>query len=114
VEFDREVLIPHMTSSEGPPLAVGDVNGDGRVDIYIGASKWKIPGLFLQQADGSFRASHQEAFVRDSVHEDVDAVFADFDGDGDQDLIVASGGNEWRDHAEALTQRFYFNNGEGV
>ncbi len=35
-DFNREKLIPKMISTEGPKLAVGDVNGDGLEDFYYG------------------------------------------------------------------------------
>ena len=114
VEFDREQLIPHMTSAEGPALAVGDVNGDGLEDVFVGGAKWEQCALFFQRPDGKFEKSEQPGLVRDSIHEDVDAAFADFDGDGALDLVIASGGNEFRNDAEALRQRLYFNDGAGV
>lgn len=113
VEFDRETLIPHMTSTEGPALAVGDVNGDGREDVFIGAARDQQNALFLQQASGSFVRLRQDALEKDSLFEDVDAVFVDVDSDRDLDLIIASGGNEFTAPAEALKQRMYRNNGKG-
>ncbi len=114
IEFDRETLIPYMTSTEGPALAVGDVNGDGRDDIFIGNAKWKPGALFVQQSDGTFRRSAQPSIVQDSIFEDVDAAFADVDGDGDVDLLVASGGNEYRNTEAPRQQRLYRNDGSGL
>jgi hypothetical protein len=113
VDFDREPLMPHMLSTEGPALAVADVNGDGLDDVYIGGAKWQAGQLYLQQRDGRFRASAQPALAADSLSEDVDATFFDANGDGHPDLFVVSGGNEFWDQAEALRPRLYMNDGRG-
>ncbi len=112
-DYNRESLMPHLLSTEGPALAVADVNGDSLDDIYVGGAKWQAGNLFVQQRDGTFRASGQPAFVADSVAEDVDAAFLDANGDGHQDLFVVSGGNEFWGNAEALRPRLYVNDGRG-
>ena len=113
VEFNREQLIPHMTSSEGPALATGDFNNDGLEDFFIGSSKRKKSALYAQTSEGQFIYVTGPSITNDSVFEDVDAVFADVENDGDLDLIVASGGNEYAGTSLPLTQRIYINSGKG-
>ncbi|MDP4252434.1 MAG: VCBS repeat-containing protein [Bacteroidota bacterium] len=112
-EFDREPLLPHMLSTEGPALAVGDINKDGLEDVFIGSSKWEKSAIFLQDKAGKFRRSAQPALEGDSLYEDVDACFADMNHDGNEDLIVASGGNEYYGQDTALTPRIYLGDGSG-
>ena len=50
--------MPKLVSTEGPFLAVGDVNGDGLDDIFIGGAKGQPSALFIQQRDGRFARSN--------------------------------------------------------
>ena len=112
IEFNREPLIPHMHSREGPALAIGDINGDGLDDFFIGGAKHQSGRLYLQTQSG-FVYSNQPAFTQDQVAEDVASSFFDFDQDGDQDLIVVSGGNEFQGESENRKPRLYLNDGNG-
>lgn len=114
VDFEREQLIPKMLSTEGPAMAVGDVNGDGLDDVFMGGAKDQPGTLLLQQRDGRFAPSNAGVFEEDLVSEDVAAVFFDADGDRDLDLYVVSGGNEFSDLAPALQDRLYVNDGRGT
>lgn len=113
LDYNREPLMPHLLSREGPALAVADVNGDGLDDVYVGGAKWQAGRIYVQQRDGRFRATVQPSIAADSIAEDVDAAFFDANGDGYLDLVVASGGNEFWGDADALRSRLYLNDGRG-
>lgn len=113
VEFNRETLIPHAVSNEGPAIAVGDINGDKLEDIFLGNAKWKESELWIQKSNGKFIRSVQTSISADSTYEDVDAAFTDLNNDGFKDLVVASGGNEFSNESEYLLSRIYINDGKG-
>jgi hypothetical protein len=113
IEFNRERLIPFMVSREGPALAVGDVNGDGLDDVFVGSAKRVPAALFFQDSKGHFKKQDQPAIRQDSIFEEVDACFADLDQDGDLDLILADGGNEYRGTDTPMRQRAFLNDGKG-
>ncbi len=94
-DFNREGLMPHKISTEGPAFTIGDVNGDGRADVFAGGAKRQAARLFLQRPDGLFAPGPDAPWRADSLHEDVDAAFFDANGDGALDLYVVSGGNEY-------------------
>ena len=112
-DFDRERLMPRMVSTEGPAMAVGDVNGDGLDDIYFGGAKDQPGALLVQQSDGRFVETDAAVFAADSLSEDVAAIFFDANGDRHPDLYVVSGGNEFSELAPALQDRLYLNDGRG-
>lgn len=112
-DFKRERLIYHMMSTEGPHGCKGDVNGDGLIDVYICGAKDQPGALFIQMKNGTFESVEQNLFEVDMVSEDMDCVMFDADNDGDNDLYVASGGNEFPESSSALSDRFYLNDGKG-
>ncbi|MCM4172390.1 hypothetical protein DHD32_12925 [Arenibacter sp. TNZ] len=112
-DFDKQVLLPHKQSQFGPALAVGDVNGDGLEDFFIGGAAGYEPALFLQNKAEEFKKVPSKTWNQALRYEDLDAVFFDMDNDGDQDLYVVSGGNEWAPNSEYYQDRLYINDGKG-
>jgi enediyne biosynthesis protein E4 len=114
VDFNVQYLIPHEQSTRGPKIAVGDVNKDGLDDFYACGAKGQPGTLMEQQKDGSFKAIDTALFAKYAPCEDVDAVFFDANGDGWQDLLVISGGNEPNLNSPfLLTDRLFINDGKG-
>jgi len=114
LEFDREPLIPHMVSREGPALAVADINHDGYEDVFIGSSKTFRSKILMQDVRGKFSEHVQKAPMEpDSMYEDVDACWVDVNNDTHVDLVVASGGNEYYGKDRHLNSRVYLNDGIG-
>ena len=99
--------MPHLLSTEGPALAVGDVDGRrARRPVRRRARSGSRAALLVQRRDGTLpRARRSRRFAADSLAEDVDAAFFDADGDGDLDLYVVSGGNEFWGRRDALRDR---------
>ena len=112
-DFDRDRLIFEMISRQGPHLASGDIDKDGLEDFYVCAPSGQAGALFRQTRQGNFIRTNQEIFGKDSLSEDTDAIFFDADNDGDDDLYVCSGGNEFSPNSTALINRLYVNDGKG-
>jgi hypothetical protein len=111
-DFKREIMLPHMLSTLGPKLTIGDVNGDGLEDAFIGGAKGAIGGIFLQTKSGFVR-SNKIDLQADATSEDIGALFFDADADKDLDLYVVSGGNEFDKTDPSLKDRLYINQGKG-
>lgn len=112
-DYAEQVLLPHRYSQLGPALAVGDVNGDKRDDIFFGGASKQSAELYTQTVDGRFELKPVQVFAEHAKYEDVIALFFDIDGDGDSDLYVGSGSNEWPQGDVHYQDRIYLNDGAG-
>ncbi|TDE54787.1 VCBS repeat-containing protein [Flavobacterium sp. GT3P67] len=112
IDFDYEGLISKELSQEGPSLAVADINGDGNEDVFIGGAKGQSGKIYLNNGNENYTSTSQKDLDSDASYEDTAAHFFDADNDGDQDLLVGSGGNEKADQSN-YKNRLYLNNGKG-
>ncbi|MDX2135895.1 MAG: VCBS repeat-containing protein [Saprospiraceae bacterium] len=115
-DFDQFPLLPWTIADQDPLMAVGDVNGDGLDDVYIGGSFNHTGAVYAQQPGGKFIMLSPKLFEQEKPYNDHGAVFFDADNDRDLDLLVLSGGPEAkRDFARVAWQnRLYINlDGQG-
>jgi enediyne biosynthesis protein E4 len=110
VDFKIQPLLPHMHSKNGPGIATGDINGDGREDVYIGAASGNNGSFFIQKSNGNFS---EKKLNKDTLYEDMGVLLFDADNDNDLDLYVVSGGSENTEGIVMQQDRLYFNNGKG-
>lgn len=113
-DFTRQFLLPHFYSHNGPCMTKADINGDGLDDLFIGGSKGNPGAVFTQTKDHSFNKLSEPEIAKDSLSEDAAAVFFDANGDGKNDLYVASGGyDDYAKDDPLLQDRLYINDGKG-
>ena len=104
---DGAKQLPHpyfapISANQKEGIAVADVNGDGFDDIYITMRLGKNM-LLVNQGDGTF-LEQAASFKLDLPGHTTCALFADFDNDGDQDVILG----------RSLLKTSYLENRQGV
>ncbi len=111
-DFDRLKLLPYQQSDRGPASAIGDINNDGRIDIYFGGSK-HIPGQFYIQGEDRFVKTSIPDILKDSIKEDTEAVIEDFNNDGKADIFLGTGGADFFHKAAPLLDSYYESSADG-
>lgn len=72
-------------------IAWGDFNGDGKPDVYSNNHR-EAPSLWLNNGDGTFSGVASTVILNRKGIDTHGVAWADFDNDGDQDLIELTGG----------------------
>ncbi|MCK5941274.1 MAG: VCBS repeat-containing protein, partial [Planctomycetes bacterium] len=103
-EYEAQPLLPAQVSRLGPALAAS-----GSL-LFVGGARDQEGAMF--QRDGALWRRIPGPWQQDRQSEDVGACFVDVDGDGDDDLVVTSGGAEVAAGDPSLRDRLYRNDGE--
>jgi len=105
-DFNRQKLIPYQIADRGPATSIGDLNNDGKTDIFFGGSKY-IPSQIFIQKDSTFQHAEIPTIAKDSIKEDVVSVLADFDNNAANDLFLGTGGADFYNKMAPLTNSYY-------
>ena len=112
VDFNRDRLLFHMCSSEGPNLAFGDINNSGSNRVFLSGSLGNYIKSF--QVDKNNVISIENDILKEKLDfENSVILLFDVDNDNDLDLYVGSGSVELSKYSEKLYDRIYINNGKG-
>ena len=105
-DFNRQKLIPYQVSDLGPATAIGDLNNDGKTDIYFGGSKFK-PSKIYVQTDSNYVEKKMAVLSKDAKNEDVVALIADLNNDAKNDLLIGTGGADFYNKSKPLLDTYY-------
>lgn len=114
IDYNIQPTLPHKLSQYGPAIAVGDVDGNGYDDIFVGGSAGNKGVFFMQDASGHFTIDNNR-FVHEDFkdEEDMGVLLFDANGDGFPDLYIASGSYEFQKGHTTAQDRLYINDKKG-
>jgi len=108
IEFNRDPLIPYATTNLGASIITGHINKDPYEDIITLGAKGQASSIWLQNEEGAFIPQELPDAKITAINEDTHALIFDADGDQTNDVLIVSGGNEFKNGAP-LTPRLYIN-----
>ncbi|HMQ46572.1 MAG TPA: CRTAC1 family protein [Saprospiraceae bacterium] len=111
-DFNYENLLPRMLSTDSPKIIRGDLNGDGQEDFILTGAAGDPDKLFFQE-NGSWREVPNWQPAADIALETTCGLIFDADADGDNDILLGAGGNEFHRGFDHFRLRYYDNDGKG-
>lgn len=113
IDFNIQNLMPHKLSENGPPILVGDFNGDDLEDFMVGSSFGYSPKTAFQKADGTFEMKPVFYDLDHMQSEQTSLSKMDFDNDGDWDIYCVNGGNQFKEGDASYGDQLLVNDGNG-
>ncbi len=110
-DYALQTFLPHKYSQLGPFITTGDINGDGRIDFFIGGGFNYSGKIFTQKPGQTFVSKNLTDSIK--MQEDMGSVFFDANGDGFPDLLITSGDVLYEENSIFYKPRLYLNDGKG-
>jgi hypothetical protein len=114
VDYSVQRILPHKLTQNGPTIVNGDLNNDGMEDFIVGSSAGYSPSIFFQNKNGEF--NEKPLFREENLlkYEQEGMALFDLENDGDLDLYLVSGSNEFMvKDDEFYTDILLINDGKG-
>tara|TARA_Y100000385_G_scaffold216519_1_gene225484 strand:- start:2637 stop:5891 length:3255 start_codon:yes stop_codon:yes gene_type:complete len=112
VDFNKDRLLFHMCSSEGPNLAFGDIDNSGANSLFLSGSLGKYIKSFQVDKNNLIKSGNKILSEKLDFENSV-ILLLDVDNDNDLDIYIGSGSVELSKFSEKLYDRIYINNGKG-
>jgi hypothetical protein len=109
--YSRQNIMPHKYSQVGPSISKGDITGDGREDLIIGATN-SLPTSVYLNGNRIFQESVFDGLSGQKGFAEADLAIFDMDNDGDEDVVAVAGGYEFKDEKEY--RHYIYENVDGV